>query len=263
MKYKDNQFIVTTQFSTLTDTFAEGTVLNLLQKNSDTWNFSTEDNRILIMNPHFPNNYIKNTNDHLAEQFKILDEKRLHFGQLPLDETFFLDGHFHTKIGSYTMYEGTENEIVINTVKQPVGERLFDIDNYDSFKNSSFLFIEDNFVIAEEYITYHNPKKEFVPLEELQVSEYYVLFPKMFDVLASFFEKKELSPALQIVFDEYEDHIDNEAECSWKTPEYFAISQIKEQIKLQGINEHNQEIMQQIELETQQFKQNLMKKRLR
>ena len=248
--------------------FKKGTFLlfvNIYQENTENEElqlapFDDEYNTFYIPSSLAKQN-IKDYLEYYQEQFSHLNPDHVYFGQLTDMSKFVMiengEKVLYEKIGEYVTKEGTK----YNAIRMPTfsSEHYWIMDNIDTYENKNFCYFE------QDQKTDNNKgwdNDRFIPPLPLEVNDYFVKFPRMLDVLESCFKKESLSAELLDVYKNYREYkadMDN----GWQHPESILITQVLEMVAEEREKLEHDRIMAEINRETEQFRQALIKKRFK
>jgi hypothetical protein len=198
------------------------------------------------------------------EQFDHLDKDKNYFGQINVAmEPYFSiiengEKIFYRKIDEYTDSNGKK----YNAFKclNNKFDSYFSVDNIKYYADKEFLYFEPNLEINVN--CRHVGKKQFYPPVPTEVNEYFLLYPKMLDVIDYGFRKIPLTPELQKVNDDY-CRYKCDKEQYYQSPESMLITQVKPKLEEQAREEDEARIMAEINRETEQFRRELIRVRLK
>lgn len=216
-------------------------------------------NRVFIPE-HLVKENIKNYFLYYQEQFSHLDQNNSYFGQVLESSHFVLsengEKNYYEKIGEYITKEG----IKYNAVKMPKfsNDYFWVIDDEEYYKDKEFCFfkpdqkIDTNLWYMDKYFKIPKP---------IEVSELVLEFPDMLEVIECLFKKQNLKE-LRVVYENYHNRL-VEAEEFWHSFDSIPITEVQTKIEENKKAAQRQQILNEIEKETAQFKQNLINKRLK
>jgi hypothetical protein len=198
------------------------------------------------------------------EQFNHLDKDKNYFGQIrvhnDIDFCIIENGEkvFYRKIDEYEDSEGKK----YNAFKylNPRHDCYWSIDCLEQYKDKEFLYFEPDIEVETNWNYFG--KKQFYPPVPIEVNTYFLRYPKMLEVVDYCFRKQPLTPELEKVFEEYDDYKCQEAEC-WSSPESLLITQVKPMLEQKAKEEEEARIMSEINRETELFKRELIRVRLK
>lgn len=103
--------------------------------------------------------------------------------------------------------------------------------------------------------------KYFKIPKPIEVSELVLEFPDMLEVIERLFKKQDLKE-LRVVYENYHNRL-VDAEEFWQSFDSIPITEVQTKIEENKKAAQRQQILNEIEKETAQFKQNLINKRLK
>jgi hypothetical protein len=222
-----------------------------------------------LMKSHFKNSFLV-----YQEKFSHLDPNGTYFGQVEPDETHTFsiieNGQEveYKKINEYIDSEGKKyNAFKSLNPNKSTFNSYWEIDNIDDYENKEFVYFDDTQQLHDGYtlpcyLGEEPLEKCFIPSEPIKVPEYFIQYPKMLEVVDYCFRNKPLTSELQKVFDDYTSYKDHMDDC-WQHPKDIAITEVKPIIKEQFKQSERDKIMDEINYETEMFRQELIKKRLK
>lgn len=217
----------------------------------------------LFFDGEFAKETFVNHYKHYQEQFSSLDPEKSYFGQVSTFGKFILEENgnrnIYEKIDEYTTPDGI---IKYNAIKMPLSshDNYWIMDKEETYLNKEFFYFEPDKQIDSN--VHHFGYEKFKPPKDIEVSELFVTYPKMLEVLECFFKKQPLSEELKAVYQSYKDDTYDAMEL-WLDLKEFPIIQVLDRVKELKIEQEEAHIMAEIERETALFKQDLIKKRLK
>jgi hypothetical protein len=269
-----NAHIVTSTF-TIDDgeeiTLEKGSVWELHDKcregePSEEWILSKGDYVSQVYVPvALANKHIRHYWTYYQEQFDHLDKDKAYFGQLRphyvSDFSIMENGQevFYRKIDEYVDTEGKKyNAFKYLNTRQ---NSYWEIDDIDDYEDKEFLYLAPDVEITSKSLFSYG-EKYFCPPTPIVVNEYFLLFPKMLDVVDYGFRKQPLTPELRKVFEEY-DNYKSEQENYFQSPEDLLITEVRPRLEEKLKEEEEARIMQGINREVELFKRELIRVRLK
>lgn len=248
--------------------FKKGTILffvDIYEENTDKeeWKLSpiAEQYNTFFLPASVAKQNIKDYLEYYQEQFSHLNPEYVYFGQLYETSKFIMvengENVLYEKIGEYVNSEGLK----YNAVRMPTfsHDNYWVVDDINTYKNKTFAYFDQDHK-TENDKRWDN--KVFIPPKPLAVNDYFVQFPSMLKVLEYAFEKTELPEDLLTVYEKYKKYKFQKSE-SWQEPEDIPITQVLELVAQKQKEDHDANIMAEINRETEQFRQSLIKKRFK
>lgn len=220
--------------------------------------------------------HIKSRFYEYQEQFAHLDPDSIYFGQIKPDEvnTFSVmendEEVIYKKIDEYIDSQGNKyNAFKSTNPEKNTFNTYWSIDDIEDYKNIEFVYFSPEQKIHDGYTDYlahyhadeYGGKCFFAP-DPIKVPSYFIDFPKMLDVVDYSFRKQPLTTELSRVARDYKWY-KTDMENRWQECEHITISEIKPKVKEIIQQSEDDKIIQQINYETELFRQELIKKRLK
>jgi hypothetical protein len=220
--------------------------------------------------------HLKSMFHEYQEQFAHLDPNSIYFGQIRPDEvnnfSVMENGQeiFYKKIDEYVDSKGKKyNAFKSTDPTKTTSDSYWEIDDIQDYENKEFVYFSPEHKIHDgytDYFAYYHADeyggKCFHAPVPIKVPSYFIDFPKMLDVVDYSFRNEPLTPELAQVANDYKWY-KNDMEERWQVCEDIPISEVKPIIKEKVIQTERNKVMDEIDYEVEQFRQELIKKRLK
>lgn len=260
-----NACIVTSSFTFQEITLEKDsiwTLYNQYHEAEDDWQLYKDEQEVDIP-IELVNQHVKKYWDYFQEKFAHLDKDKTYFGQLYSGHSFSIVENnnkvAYEKIDEYIDSNGKKYNAFVYPNAQY--DNYFSIDDIENYANKKFVYFEPD-VSVESYCLNYSKEKPFYPPKPIEVNEYFILYPRMLEVVDYGFRHELLTPELQKVFEEYDDY-KSEEEGYWKHPDSMLITEVIPRVQEKIKEEEDAKIMQEINYEVEQFRKELIRVRMK
>jgi hypothetical protein len=249
-------------------TLEKGSFADLNYKNNEgtqdeVWHIHTDKNDSVYVPISLVNIGIKTYFDYYQEKFAHLDKTYSYFGQLYPTCYFTIEKNgeklHYQKIDEFITSDGQKFNAVQSA--SALAKDYWIIDSEESYDHKDITYFEPDTRI--EFNKFFNHDNEFfLPPNPIEVSEHFVKFPGMLEVIECFFKREPLTPELRKEFDDYKEYESEQSDrfASWEDIPY---TEVKPLVEAEIREREHARIMAEIEREVSKFRQELIKQRFK